>query len=209
MSQQRWRESAQPLREGFPGGSIWVGLCGSVVKNPPTNAGDVGSIPGSGRSPGGGNGSPLQYSCLENPMGRGAWQATVQQRVGSDWAQHMWKISKHRKRVNRLLGRGLWEKKACSKNEKDGEKFVTEFKTGNREAACVSAQLLQLCLTLQPHGLEPTRLLCSWDSPGKNTAVCCHFLLQGNLPNPGTEPRSPALQAASLPTEPPGKKKSN
>ena len=51
-----------------------------VVKNPPTNAGDIrgtGSIPGSGRSPGGGYGNPLQYSCLENPMDRGAWQATV------------------------------------------------------------------------------------------------------------------------------------
>ena len=51
-----------------------------MVKNPSANAGDVrdmGSIPGSGRSPGGGNGNPLQYSCLENPMNRGAWWATV------------------------------------------------------------------------------------------------------------------------------------
>ena len=51
---------------GFPGGS--------VVKNPPANAGDArdaGSIPGSERSPGVGNGNPLQYSCLENPMDRG------------------------------------------------------------------------------------------------------------------------------------------
>ena len=51
-----------------------------VVKNPPANSGDsrdASSIPGSGSSPGGGNGNPFQYSCLENPMGRGAWQATV------------------------------------------------------------------------------------------------------------------------------------
>ena len=48
---------------------------GSVVKNPPANAGDMGLIPGSGRSPGGENGNPLQYSYLENPMDRGAWQA--------------------------------------------------------------------------------------------------------------------------------------
>ena len=51
-----------------------------VVKNPPANAGDIrdtGSIPGSGRSPGEGNGNPLQYSCLENPMDRGAWWATA------------------------------------------------------------------------------------------------------------------------------------
>ena len=51
--------------EGFPGGS--------EVKASASNAGDLGSIPGSGRSPGEGNGNPLQYSCLENPMDRGAW----------------------------------------------------------------------------------------------------------------------------------------
>ena len=51
-----------------------------VVKNPPANAGDVrdvGLIPGLGRSPGGDHGNPLQYSCLENPMDRGAWWAAV------------------------------------------------------------------------------------------------------------------------------------
>ena len=52
------------LNEGFPGGS--------VVKNLLANAGDAGLIPGLGRSPGEGNGNPLQYSCLENPMDRGA-----------------------------------------------------------------------------------------------------------------------------------------
>ena len=50
---------------------------GSVVKNPPVNAGDMGLITGSGRSPGKGNGNPLQSSCLENSMDRGAWWATV------------------------------------------------------------------------------------------------------------------------------------
>ena len=57
---------------GFPGGS--------VVKNPPTDVKDAGnadSIPGSGRSPGEGNGNQLQYFCLENPMDRGAWWTTV------------------------------------------------------------------------------------------------------------------------------------
>ena len=52
-----------------------------MIKNPPANAGDVrdqGLIPGSGRSPGVGNGNPLQYSCLGNLMDRGAWRATVQ-----------------------------------------------------------------------------------------------------------------------------------
>ena len=54
---------------GFPGGS--------VVENLPANARDAGLISGLGRSPGEGNGNSLQYSCLENPMNRGAWQATV------------------------------------------------------------------------------------------------------------------------------------
>ena len=56
-------------KEGFPGGS--------VVKNPPANAGDMGSISGLGRSPGERNDKPLQYSCLENPMDRGTWWTTV------------------------------------------------------------------------------------------------------------------------------------
>ena len=57
-----------------------------VVKNPPANIGDVrdaGSIPGLGRSPGGGHGNPLQYSCLENPMDSTAWQAMVHRVVKS------------------------------------------------------------------------------------------------------------------------------
>ena len=57
-----------------------------MVKNPPTNTGDEGTIPGSERSPGGGNGNPLQYSCLENPMDRGAWWATVHG-VAESWMQ--------------------------------------------------------------------------------------------------------------------------
>ena len=58
----------------------------SVGKEPACNAGDLGSIPGSRRSPGTGNGNSLQYSCLENPMDRGAWRATVHgvARVGHD-----------------------------------------------------------------------------------------------------------------------------
>ena len=50
---------------------------GSEAKSPPADAGDLDSVPGSGRSPGEGNGNPLQYSCLGNPMDKGAWRATV------------------------------------------------------------------------------------------------------------------------------------
>ena len=75
--------SHSSILQGFPGGSVGnESVC---------NAGDVDSIPRSGRSPGGGHGNPLQYSCLENPMDRGAWRVTVLglQRVGHDrskWA---------------------------------------------------------------------------------------------------------------------------
>ena len=57
---------------GLPGGSV-----GKETAYNAGDARDMGSIPGLGRSPGGGHGNPLQYSCLENPMDRGAWQATV------------------------------------------------------------------------------------------------------------------------------------
>ena len=74
---QRWTRlkqlsSTSTMYQRFPGGL--------VVKNSPANAGDTGdvdSVPGLGGSPGAGNGSPLQDSCLENPMDRGAWWATV------------------------------------------------------------------------------------------------------------------------------------
>ena len=61
----------------FPSASPLVASGGSVIKNLPVNAGDSGLIPGSGRSPGEGNGDPLQYICLGNPMDRGAWCTTV------------------------------------------------------------------------------------------------------------------------------------
>ena len=70
---------------------FWASQVALMVKNPAANAGDqkkkkAASIPGLGRYPGGGHGNPVQYSCLENPMDRGAWQATVHrsQRVGHD-----------------------------------------------------------------------------------------------------------------------------
>jgi len=66
------------LEGGFPGSS--------AVKKPPTNAGDTGSILGSGTSPGEGNGKPLQYSSLRNIMDRGAWQAIVHG-VAKNWTQ--------------------------------------------------------------------------------------------------------------------------
>ena len=78
VGQREWYETHLiPLEQDPRERASQVAL---VVKNPPANAGDVrnaGSIPGSGRSPGGGHVNPLQYSCLENPMDRGAWRAVV------------------------------------------------------------------------------------------------------------------------------------
>ena len=69
--------------------SPWASQVALGVKNLSANEGDIrdaGLVPGSGRSPGGGHGNPLQYSCLENPMDGGAWQATVRgvAKVGHD-----------------------------------------------------------------------------------------------------------------------------
>ena len=84
---------------GFPGGS--------GVKNPPANAGDVGLIPGSRRSPGEGNGNPLHYSCLGNPKDWGAWRVTVQgvaKRVRQDLATKQQQVAwKHEVRPKRIL----------------------------------------------------------------------------------------------------------
>ena len=68
------------MAKGFRIGKTWaeISQVAPVVNNPPANAGDLrdmGLISGSGKSPGGGHDNPLQYSCLENPMDRGAWQS--------------------------------------------------------------------------------------------------------------------------------------
>ena len=67
-------------------GDLGASQLALVVKNLPANAGDMGSIPESGRSPGEGNGKPLQYSCLENPIDKGDWWATVCG-VAKSWTQ--------------------------------------------------------------------------------------------------------------------------
>ena len=69
LGSEKLNNMSQRSHAGFSGGS--------VVRNPPANAGDTGSIPGPERSFGEGHGNPLQYSCLGNPTDRGAWQATV------------------------------------------------------------------------------------------------------------------------------------
>ena len=79
---------------------MWASQVALVVKNPPANVGDVkdvGSIPGSGRSPEGGHSNPFQYSCLENPIDRGPWWATG----------HM--VTKSQTRLKQVSMHGYWK----------------------------------------------------------------------------------------------------
>ena len=95
------------MEEGFPGGPM--------SKESPCNAREAGTIPESGRSPGEGNGNPLQYSCLENPMDRGAWgglQFMGSRRVGQDWSDwacaYACAYSRYLLRMLEEQQRGLW-----------------------------------------------------------------------------------------------------
>ena len=100
----------------------------------------------------------------------------------------------HRQRS--LAGYNPW---GCT--ELDQTKTTQHARTQN-----VVALMAKLCQTLlQPHGLEPARLLCPWVFPGKNTGAGCHFLLQGIFPTQGSNPPFLHWQADSSTTEPPGK----
>ena len=145
------------LRKGLPGGS--------VVKNLPANAGDARDtslIPSSGRDPGVGNSNPFRYSCLENSLDIGAWQATV------------YGITKSHTR----LSTHALEVKSLSR--------VRLFAT-----PCTAAYQAPLSMGFSRQEY--------WSG--------LPFPSPGDLPNPGIEPRSPALQADALPSEPPGKPK--
>ena len=136
---------------------------------------DLGLISGSGRSPGGLRGNPLQYSCLENPMNKGAWQATVCGAANSQ--TQLKRLSTHihilqlkeQKRGNSLVVQWL---RLCAPSA-GGPGLIP-----GQGTAAAAAKSLQSCPTVRPHRWQPTRLPRPWDSPGKNTGVGCHFLLQ-------------------------------
>ena len=156
----------------FPGGS--------VVKNLPANAGDMGSIPGSGRSPGEGNGNTFQYSCLENPMDRGAWWAAVHG-VAKSWTQ----LSDFHFHVCVCmeLNHSAVDLKHCKSTTLEAHSCL--FLCDPMECSLPGSTV---------HGMLQARVL-EW--------VAIPF--SGGSFQPGIEPRSPALQADSLPAEPPGK----
>ena len=88
-SYHNWLLSSSSRVWPFLGPPCWL-----WVKNPPASAGDTGSIPGLGRSPREGNGSPLQHSCLENPVDRGAWRVTVHGVTESDTTEQLSTVTK-------------------------------------------------------------------------------------------------------------------
>ena len=103
-----------------------------------------------------------------------------------------------------LVGRGDW-------GQMDTCICMAESLHCSSETTTIYSNIKCCCLVSQswptlwrPHELQPTRLLCPWDSPSKKTGVDCHSLLQGNLPYSVIEPGSPALQEDSLLSEPPG-----
>ena len=159
-----------------------------MVKNLSANAGDIndtGSIPGSGRSPGGGHGNPVWYSCLENPMDRGAWRATVHG------------VAQSRTRLKRLSMHIVF----LTQDEMDGIKSVDE----NRTWACLDTQLcLTLCIPMDyslpdsdssVHGISQARIL-EW--------VAISFSRGSSQPEiEPTTPASPALAGGFFTMAPP------
>ena len=133
------------------------------------NVGEPVSIPGLGRSPGEWNGNPLQYSCLENPMDRGAWRATIHG-AAKGWAR----LSNYHSHTQESMG--CCVVLSCSVASDSATPWVVARQVP------LSMEILQAKYW---NGLP--------------------FSSPGDLPNLGTEPRSPALEADSLPSEPPGK----
>ena len=148
-----------------------------MVKNPPAHAGDTNLIPALGRSPGEGNGNPLQYSCLGNHMDRGL--------VG---LQPMVSLKSQ-----------TWLSQTSSKDQIHFcQKFLGDFQKElfNFSSCCL---VTKSCPTLwDPMDCSPTRLFCPWDFPGKDTRVGCHLLLQGIFPTQGLNWRLLHWQADSL-----------
>ena len=137
----------------------WASQAAIMVKNLPANSGDIrdsSSIPRSGRSPGGGNGNPLQYSCLEDSMDRGAWQATVQGVTKS-------RTDEHTGTPRALVDAGWIKYLLLPRYHHVGDSFS--------ESCSVVSN------SLRSHGLYSP-----WNSPSQNTGVGSFSLLQGIFP---------------------------
>ena len=143
----------------------------------------MGSIPGSGRSPGGGNGNPLQYSCLENPMERGDWWAKVRGVAESDMTEQLTHYGPNVLDSYQCCSLQHWTLLLPPVTSTAGWCFCF---------GSISSFFLELFLQWSPGAYwAPTDLwsylsmsylfafsYCSWGSQGRNTEVVCHSLLQ-------------------------------
>ena len=132
---------------GFPGGSDG--------KESTYNEGDLGSIPGLRRSPGGGHGNPLQYSCLENPMHRGAWrvQSMRSQRVGHDWQTKHMSVYTHMHKHKFLI---IKEKELGTTQTRQSLKYPSKCSHNNEKLPKARPVILNAkCQTTNQQGSMP------------------------------------------------------
>ena len=158
--------------------SMHLDLSGVCGKEPayqyrrPRDIKDTRSNPGLGRSPGEGHGNPLQYSCLENSMDRGACQAIVH------------RVTKRRTQLKALSMKPVWLQRTCSKLWTQTYLWEVPFfsmilQLGSHWVSKCSRSVVSD--SLHPHGPWPIWFLHPWDFPGKSTGVGCHCLLQKYL----------------------------
>ena len=141
---------------------------GPVVKNPPSSAGDTGSAPGQ-----------------ETKIPRAAGQLSPCSTTPE--STHSRAECRNSRKDLMLQGKTPFTLTKIPR--------ATTETQGSRMNKCWCCLVAKSCTTLRPHGMQPARLLCPWNFPGKNTGVGQLFPSPGDLPNPGIESMSPALQA--------------
>ena len=198
----------------------WASQMALVVKSLAASAGDkrdMGSIPGSGRSSGEGNGNPLQYSCLENPRDRKAWWASVHG-IANSWTRV--KCSIHIQFTCCDLAAAMkWnsESKFCSLTLYPNVAlyFILSFYSysvsGYHKNTLSKWAYFKIMKWSRSVRLFVTPWTVAYQAPQsmefsrQEYWSGLPFPSPGDLPNPGIEPRSSALQADALPSEPPGR----